>query len=217
MNVTAHIVEYLKNTYHPHAILLHGSRAVGKERPHSDWDIIMFFKETLPEKKAYREEIAKEDIEWKACIVPMKNDNIIDIVGTRLQFAKILWENDDTGTQLLNRAHEEYKKGPCLSEDDVRRYRQFIEHKLGGMKDDVDTPYMFLRHLDVFFHRAVNWYFEIVHNEYPKAFYLAIPDIEKRDPAYHKLLMELVGNASPTEKIGTGQYIISFLFTKHNP
>ena len=84
------IVEILREKYNPIAILLHGSRAVGKARSHSDWDIIMIIRDQIP-RRQYRESIDGEDVEWKAFNIPKENDSIIDIFEVYLQFAKVLW------------------------------------------------------------------------------------------------------------------------------
>ena len=205
------IVEVLKEKYNPVAILLHGSRAVGKERPHSDWDILMLFNGDIP-RRGYRESIDEEDIEWKAFKIPTATDSIVDIFGIYLRFAKVLWEEGSAGSTLLEKASATYAKGPQLSQDDIRREKHFLEHKLLGMQDDVDTPYMFLRHLGVFFSHSVNIWFEVLHNEFPKPFYLAIPEIKERDPEYSKHLYILPSNASNQEKIDAARWIVQKLF-----
>ena len=46
------LVEYLKEKYNPVAIVLHGSRANGNAREHSDWDFVVF---TTSDMNPYRE------------------------------------------------------------------------------------------------------------------------------------------------------------------
>lgn len=204
------IAEVLRNKYHPVAVLLHGSRAVGEERQHSDWDIIMLF-DDVP-RKGYREQIEGEDVEWRAYKVPTEDDSIIDTFDLHLQFAKVLWEANGEGTALLQRASAFYAKGAQLSEDDIRRAKQFIEHKLRGMEDDIENPSMFLRHLGVFFNNAVNLWFEVLHNKYSKPFYLAISEIKEQDPQYAEQLDALSSKAPNQEKIEAGRWIIHKLF-----
>lgn len=205
------IVQTLRDKYNPVAILLHGSRAVGKERPHSDWDVIMLFEGEIP-RRGYREEIGGHDVEWKAISIPVEDEKIVDTFDVYLQFAKVLWEADSKGTDTLEKALKVYAKGPNLSDDDVRKWKQFLEHKLLGMIDDINSPYMFFRHLSVFFNRASNMWFEIIHNEFSKPFYLAIPDMQARDPEFSKLLEILPSNASNEEKVEAGKKILEKLF-----
>lgn len=211
MNKEAKIVEYLKSAYSPAAILLHGSRAAGKSRPHSDWDIIMLFDKEIP-RKGHREEVAGEDVEWKAFQIPVSADKIVDTFDVYLQFAKVLWEKDSLGSDLLKEAESEYQKGPNLSENQIKREKQFFQHKILGMKDDRETSYMFLRHLSVLFNRASNMWFEVLRNEFAKPYYIAIPMIQKQDPEYYKHLMVLSGNGSNKEKISSAEWIFKKLY-----
>lgn len=211
MDKETEIVEYLKKTYSPISILLHGSRAVGKNRPNSDWDIIMIFDQEIP-RKGHREEIAGEDVEWRAFGLSSLQENIIDTFDVYLQFAKVLWEVNHTGSEILKKAKDEYNKGPNLSPDQIKREKQFFYHKILGMKDDKETPYMFLRHLSTIFNRASNMWFEILHNEFAKPYYIAIPIIQEEDPEYYENLMNLCGNVSNEEKILSAEWIFNKLY-----
>lgn len=207
------IVEYLKEKYKPVAMLLHGSRAIGKERLHSDWDIFMLFEDSVP-KKSNREEVDGEDVEWKAFSLPVINEQIVDKFDANLQFAKVLWEKGGDGTDLLNRAKVEYAKGPNLSDEDLRRIGQFLAHKLNGMEDYLGDQFMFARHLSVFFSRAAVLWFEILHNEFSKPYYLAMPIIKEKDPEYFKQLEILTAiNVSNEDKIKVGRQIYQKLFS----
>jgi predicted nucleotidyltransferase len=214
MDKTQKIVDYLVTIYSPVAILLHGSRAVEKNRPHSDWDIIMLFDKEVIQKR-YREEVDGEDVEWKSFLIPTEKTDIIDTFDVYLQFAKVLWEKDNAGSELLKKALAEYSRGPKLSDSQIKREQQFFEHKVSGMKDDKDTPYMFLRHLSVLFNRSSNLWFEILHNEYSKPFYISIPIIKEKDYEYYTHLMTLCSNSSPNdEKIISAEWIANKLFDK---
>lgn len=211
MEKATEIVEYLKTAYGPEAIILHGSRSIGKERLHSDWDILMLFN-SEPSKKSNREDVYGEDVEWKAFVLPVSQSAILDDFGVVLQNAKVLWEKDNEGSELLELAQSEYSKGAQLTPEDHTRYRQFLVHKLHSLEDDRDTPYMFLRHLGEFFSRATNWWFEILHDEHRKPFYIALPTIQERDSEYYRLLMILCGDGSKNEKIEAAQAVVKKLF-----
>lgn len=213
MNTENKIVEYLRSRYQPVGILLHGSRAVGKNREHSDWDIIMLFDKEIP-RKGYREEVESEDVEWKAFQTPISEEKILDTFDVYLQFAKVLWEKELVASELIQKALMVYSKGPNLPEETVKREKQFFEHKIFGMKDDKDTCYMFLRHLSVLFNRASNMWFEILHNEFAKPFYIAIPIIKEKDANYYDHLMILCSNTSSNdEKIVAAEWISKKLFS----
>ena len=192
-------------------IILHGSRAIGMEREHSDWDMLLLFNEK-PALASNREDIAGEDVEWKGFVLPIDKEDVLDLCGVVLQNARVLWEEQDEGSTLLRIAKEEYAKGAQLTNADRVRYRQFLVHKLHGMEDDKENPYLFFRHLSEFFTRSVNWWFELLHDENRKPFYLAFPEIEKRDPEYYQLLLVLCGESTRDQKLTAARTVIQKLF-----
>ncbi|MEK7531743.1 MAG: nucleotidyltransferase domain-containing protein [Patescibacteria group bacterium] len=207
------IVEKLKEKYHPAAILLHGSRAVGKERKHSDWDIIMIFDKKIP-KEGYREEINGEDVEWKAFTIPAKEKSITEIFDVYLQFAKVLWEKDEIGSNLLKMATAEYAKGPKqYTEDEIRREKQFFSHKIQGLIDDQDTQYLFFRHLCVLRTLAIRLWFELLNKRFSQPLYLAMPLIKKEDLRFYRNLVSFTAfETSPTKKIKNAKSMFVRIF-----
>ena len=211
MSTADAIAFQLRNKYSPTAVILHGSRAVGMDRPHSDWDVLLLFTEK-PALALNREEIAGEDVEWGAVKIPVAESAILGTVGVELQFGKVLWEDESrAGTLLLEQAAAFYAKGVHVTEADRAKYKQYLCHKVAGMEDDIDTPYMFLRHQYSFFLRASNWWFE-VNGQYPKPFYMAMPIIRERDPEYHGLLLTVSSAASNEAKIAAARRLVSRLF-----
>jgi hypothetical protein len=210
MTTADEIVAHLKGEYHPAALLLHGSRAIGKERVHSDWDIVMLFNSTPPREK-YREQIGDADVEWKAYQLPISNEQIIPLFGMHLQFAKVLWEEGDSGSDLLRRAALQYEKGPQLSPETIQRELKFFEHKIAGMEDDKNIPHMFLRHLSIVYPRAIELWFQILHNEFSKPLYLAVPEIKERDPKYYGSLEILFSDSSNEQKVLASRELLTLL------
>jgi predicted nucleotidyltransferase len=212
MNKEQSISNYLEEKYNPYVIILHGSRAIGKAREHSDWDIYMLFNNEVP-KKSQREEIEGEDVEWKAISLPVDKKKIIDIFGSHLQYAKILFEKENIGTVLLNEAKEVYQEGPKLNEDLKRAHKQFMQHKITGMIDDKNDSHMFLKHFERFHTLAFNFWFLILNNEYPKNYYLAEGIIREKDPTYYQLLEEFVSDThSRDEKIDLAKKLYKSIF-----
>ena len=205
------IIDVLRQKYNPVAILLHGSRAVGMEREHSDWDVYMIFDHKIP-RRSYREEIAGEDVEWKSFLIPSEEESIMGVFDIYLQFAQVLWEKDLVGTDIIQRAKLVYSKGPALTSEEVAGYKQYMAHKLLGMEDDIESPELFFRHLGVFANRSVNYWYEIKKNEFSKPLYMSIPDIEKRDPEYARFVKVLTSDKPKAEKINAGRKIMELLY-----
>tara|TARA_B100000508_G_scaffold60333_2_gene47517 strand:+ start:63380 stop:64018 length:639 start_codon:yes stop_codon:yes gene_type:complete len=204
------IIQHIKETHNPQAIILHGSRAIGKERGNSDWDLYLLYTDTPPHFSG-REDVEGADVEWKAVKAPVKENEILDVFGVQLQFAKVLWEEESVGSTALNAARSLYEKGVTLSKEDKERMEQYLTHKANSLKDDIDTPYMFLRHQYAFFERAINWWFEM-RGEYRKPFYVAMPRIKEEDPEYHDLLMKIAGDSPNKEKVWVAEEIAAKLF-----
>ncbi len=207
------IIQKLRELYSPSAILLHGSRAVGMEREHSDWDIILIFDREVSSQNG-RIEIEGQDVEIKGYKAPTGDYAALDIFDVHLKFAKVLWEEGSIGSGILEKAKAEYKKGPNLSDDELRKWKQFFEHKIAGMKDDIESPHMFFRHVGVLHNKAINLWYEIKQNQFSKPYYMAIPEIEERDRRYKELLDMLISNEiTNQEKIKAGEEIVKSLFS----
>ena len=95
------ITTYLKERYSPDAIILHGSRAIGEAREHSDWDFIFLYK-SEPTAGAFREFIEEQNIEVQSLITPITEENLLDTVGLKLQNARIIFFLFSLATDLLS-------------------------------------------------------------------------------------------------------------------
>ena len=213
METKDQIVSFLREKYQPLAILLHGSRAVGKERLHSDWDIVMLFKSELP-RSGYREEIADADVEWKAHTIPIADVDIISTFDVYLQFAQVLWEENGEGTDLLQRAKKEYAKGPKpYTEDEIRRERQFFWHKILGLEDDQEVQYLFFRHQCVIRTLSTRLWFEALNKQFSQPLYLAMPLIEEKDPEFYRNLINFTATeTTPAQKIESAKWMFTHIF-----
>lgn len=201
----------LKAKYQPSAILLHGSRAVGTERFHSDWDIIMLFA-VLPDRINDREVIYGQCVEWKAFQSAVSQPALFSTFGTYLQFARVLWEANNEGSRLLNLSRVVYANGPKLSEDYRRREELFFTHKLDGLTDDANTPELFFRHLCAIFNLSVKLWFELIEAKYSQPLYFAIPLIRAKDPSYSAHLAALLSSHDNLQKIDAAKQMFERLF-----
>lgn len=211
MDKEAAITTYLRQQYQPLAVVLHGSRAIGQQRRHSDWDVFLLHHE--PPTRAFgREAVAGEDVEWQAITVPVADQALLKTCGVVLQFARVLWEDAScAGSTLLRQAAAFYARGVALTDADKAAYRQYLIHKAHGMEDDAGTPCMFLRHQQAFLERATNWWFEM-RGDYKKPLYVAMPLIQANDPVYHDLLLQLAAPGANLDKVRIARLLISRLF-----
>lgn len=203
------IVKVLKEKYNPSAILLHGSRVSGNEREHSDWDFIFLYK-TKDNPGSFRELIDEQNVEVQSVVFPV--EDILDTFDTKLQYARVMFETENEGTNLITKAKELYLKGFEWTKTWPTGPKLWLQGRVDGMGDSIDSPETFLRYFSQFYVRALNyWYF--LRKEYSQPIYIALPDIEKRDPSYRKLLKE-ISDISKTnqERFEIAQKIVNHLF-----
>jgi len=206
------ISAYLKEKYNPDAIILHGSRAIGEFREHSDWDFIFLYKS---EKTvgAFRELIENQNIEIQSHTAPLLEEDILDTVGLKLQNARVLFEIDDLATDLLNLSKEVYARGFVWPDTWPTGTRLWMQGRIDGMKDTAEDPSLFYRYFCQFYPRAISDWFRVLHKEFPKPEYIALPEIKERDLEYYKLLEKLVNSKiSLKEKASISQQISDKLF-----
>jgi hypothetical protein len=209
------LISLLRQKYSPSAILLHGSRAIGKERVHSDWDIIMLF-DRVPTNTTNREVLGRQCIEWKAFPADTPRQDIIKRFGVYLQFARVLWEANGCGSQLLRVSKLLYSAGPQLSSDQLRRERLYFRHKIDGLVDDQETPELFFRHLCALFNSSVSMWFALLKNKYSQPLYLAMPLIQRDDPEYYANLLTILGAKTNSQKIIAAERVYEQLFVLKN-
>lgn len=206
------IVEYLKNQYNPDAIILHGSRAINQGRPHSDWDFIFLFN-TEPLAGDFREVVDGENVEVQSELLPIEEDKILDQIGLKLQNAKVLFEKENEGTELFTKARRVYEVGFQWPETWPNGPNLWMQGRIGGMKDNSDDSLLFYRYFCQFYPRAINDWFRVLHRQFPKPEYLALPHIQEEDLEYYVLLTELVDpSVTLEEKVSTAEKIRVKLF-----
>ena len=204
------IIEYLKNKYNPATIILHGSRASGNEREHSDWDFILFYT-TSDNPGDFRELIQGQNVEVQSVLLPV--EDVLKVFGTKLQYARVVFETATEGSDILNRASKLYLQGTPWDKGFPAGPMLWMQGRVDGMKDSVDSSEEFLRYFSQFYVRALSYWYVILHKEYSQPIYIALPDIEKRDAKYRKMLHEISDlSLKNTERIIVAEDIVNHLF-----
>jgi predicted nucleotidyltransferase len=203
-------IDTLRAKYQPVAIILHGSRAVGKSRPHSDWDFYLLYEDKTSVSMS-REMIAGEEVEWTAFQLPVTDERLLKDLDRTLQFGKVVWELDSAGTRLLEQARRIYARGFDIAPGERPRYKLQLVSKLLSMAESFEAPHIFLHYQFEFYHRALNWWFNL-RGSYGMPYYAAAPRIQAEDPEYWALLRVVCGDVSKARKIEAGKLIIARLF-----
>jgi len=206
------ILEHLKQTYQPDAIILHGSRARGRERAHSDWDFIFLYRD-LKDTHDGREVYRKENIEFSSHLFSIAVGELENEFSTKLQGAKVLYEKDGEGTDLLNEASTIYQKGVHWSPKKISNHKLWMQGRIDGMSDNIDNPVIFSKYFTDFYQRIFNYWYWILQNSYSQPIYIAAEEIGEKDSGYYELVSRLIETStSVEEKIKIAEEIRDQLF-----
>tara|TARA_B100000508_G_C11413328_1_gene254422 strand:+ start:65 stop:697 length:633 start_codon:yes stop_codon:yes gene_type:complete len=204
------ITEHLREMFKPNAIILHGSRAVGREREHSDWDLFLIYEAGTVLPKNGRLIWQDQNIEYSHHVLPV--ENIEDEFGVKLQFGRVLHEVGGEGTKLLEQVKDYYRKPINWSDEHCESHRLWMKGRVDGMRDTVDQPLVFERYASDFYARITNYWYVALQDTNPKPIYLALEEIAAKDPEYFSLIERFVETNSRQEKVVAAEKIMSRCF-----
>ena len=205
------LVSHLVATYRPDATILHGSRARGRERMHSDWDFILLYNQ-LTDIKSGRILYEGQNIEFSTHVLPITN--IFDAFDIKLQGAKVLHEKGSVGTTLLEEARAYYAQGVHWPEDKISSHRLWTEGRINGMKDNIDNQIVFNKYFTDFYGRVFNYWYWLLRHQHSQPIYIAAEEVLEKDPEYYELVSNLVSSkSSPEKKVSAADAIYQRLFS----
>jgi hypothetical protein len=213
-NMEEKLKEYFIEHYKPLAILLHGSRAVGKEREHSDWDFIFVMDKPNPEMR--RKIIFGQNCEHKIFIYPFADDIVKkDAWHLREGNVRVVYDPQNICTELLAKAAAKAKDKPTWTPADKEAWSAYVLGRIGGMRDYLDEPIAFYGKSDDLIKIAITLWFDIKKGwmNAPQV-YDSLPMIKTEDPAYFSLLEIVAGNYPPAEKVGAAEKLHALIFNK---
>lgn len=209
------LVKYLLNKIEGiESIILHGSRASGFAKKRSDWDFILLINsDNKILKEENRANVEGEEIEFQLKNLPIAEENIIDLFGAKLRYAKVCFDKENSGKTLLDLASKIYNKGRKSTSAQKLSHFSFINSALNGMKDNIDFPAMFTKKLGAFYPRIINYWYMFKEESYSDNLYISIPYIKKEDPTFFKELEKVYRlETSPETKIKAAEKLISIIF-----
>lgn len=209
-------IEYLQDKYGPvSAILLHGSRASGYAREHSDWDFIILTDHQVDQKQ-YRDFVENENIEFEVFQLPVAKENIVRVFNTKLKHAQAVYDPKGVGQDLIDQAREVYEEGipeEWITGTSLVSKNSYLQSAIDGMKDNLDNPAMFMKKLGTFYPRIINIWYQIKERAYSDNIYISIPHIQELDPVFaDKLEVVYSLESSPREKIKAAESLMGDLF-----
>jgi hypothetical protein len=132
------LIDYFKQKHQPLAIILHGSRAVGKEKEHSDWDTFFVLKEP---RKIYREIVFGQNCEGANIGYPISDVDLKKHAWSlRRGNARVLFEVDGIGTEILERCAKITESELPMSKEEWQSWQAWYAARIDSMKDYRDDP-----------------------------------------------------------------------------
>ena len=206
------IISYLKEKYNPLAIVLHGSRATNNAGEKSDWDIYIFVLELSDIDKFVGEDFEGQQLDASLIRIPLDSELRDEFIRTSPSI-QIVFDTDSVAKSLYEDLKIEHEKGLHFSEQMLLQKKTFLLRALNRLEDNVSNEASFFLRLGRdFFPRAVNWWFEILNNEYSVPLYKALPIIKEKDPSYYEHLAVLYKQGKNEEKLESAKLIFNRLF-----
>lgn len=205
------IIDHLVSKYGPKAIILHGSRVEGKNRPNSDWDLLVFSKSTTQGKT--------EIFEGQSLDVEVLKDlptteEFLKTHGPILQRASVLWDDEDNlGKSFLASVQTALSKGKILTPQEYDNRFLRMSRVLDKMLGTQDNPVLFFMHAGVFAELGHRFWFEFK-SQWSQPPYIGLPRIQADDPAFYKLLSGLSIERKQPRRMGYAFEIYRNLFPK---
>ena len=192
------IMQHLRETYDPVAIILHGSRASGHERPHSDWDFSLMHSQGVGLPDDGRSEVLGENIEYSHHEYPVKD--VMNEFGIKLQNARVMYEKNTEGTEILEMAQIAYRELSTWTDKQRYNHSLWMKGRVTGMEDTVEQPLLFEKYAADFYHRITNYWYWTVRDSHSLPIYLALEEIKEKDPEYFVCIEKFV-HGSREEKV----------------
>lgn len=216
MKPSGEIIKYILNQFtHVEAIILHGSRVAGFAREHSDWDYIVLVSK-FQKQDIFRHEIDGFHFEFKVEVLPVKKQDIFLRFNTKLQFAEVVFDKNNFGRKLIEDAKSFYSEGipKKFLDSKIKKHRKMNRaHALNNLRDNLDFPAMFQKKIQGIYPQIINDWYWFVKKDYPKNLYISIPQIEKEDPFFYKLLLPFFKEShTREEKISSTEKIIEYVY-----
>lgn len=203
------LTDYLINKYAPVALILHGSRANGYAREHSDWDFVILTNADC--KPLTREMVFGANIEIKQILLPVSPDTFLGFFF-RPENVKILYDPESRAVELLEKNTKIIEKGNGFTEADISKRNAFLLSALDGIQDYHDDPLCLFDKKINFYSKIVESWFRFHKKEFEPSHYIAFPIIKKEDPEFYTLIEEFVKADSAHDLLKVGHAIIKKLF-----
>lgn len=207
------LTNYIKEKYQPLAIMIHGSRANGHAKEHSDWDFVILVDRPVA---VEREIVFDQNIEVFDIQYPVNEELIKKYVPEfRSSNVKVVFDPNAICTEIIEKATLLTEKGRPVEEytgiEKSSHCAWMLSH-IDGMIDYKEDQLAFFRKCSEFYVRALQYWFRFKKHTWMLQVYESLPQIKREDPEYFALLEVLAGDTPSNEKIVACKKIQELLF-----
>ena len=206
------LLQIFKDAYQPLAIILHGSQARGDSLPSSDFDVYIVVSNVkeASQKRLREFQGSNLDIEFLSKDEVLEAD-INEFFGYNLFDAKILFDTDTIGSQLLSRAHILYSNGRNLKVDERESREFYYKRALARLRDCVGDPISFEIRFGDLYARLPRYWAELKNNSWGKSIRILEKEIQAKDSFFFEILEQLV-EVRREEKVMILEKVYNYLF-----
>lgn len=199
------LTNHIKEKYNPVAILIHGSRASGYAREHSDWDFAVLVEKDI---ESDREIIDGANIEVRVLKLPFDENTIPDRwLVLREGNVKVTYDPKNITGVLIEKVTKWYNTPMVWGANEISGHKAWFRSHIDGMIDYQDDHEAFFRKLGELYTRCIMYWYHFLHSAYMPQVYISLPRIEKEDPQYYSLIKILASTASNKEKIEAAEEV----------
>jgi predicted nucleotidyltransferase len=194
------------------AILLAGSAARDALTTHSDVDLLVLVLGKDSSREMVRVRNRNVDIRYLGVSVAEEQVQTSPRLPIILRKARVLFELDAAGSQLLQKAHHRFRQGPpSLTIHEKIQLRAEILHWLGKAEDQQAEPAIARHLLSIFLEESMNAFYQL------RGFWPASPVehlrfISQRDSALAVLLQQTLTATDLADQLATARRIADHLF-----
>lgn len=182
------IIDHLVANYQPKAIILHGSRVQGLNRPNSDWDLLLIGSSKV---EGRAEAFEGQSLDVEVLNEPFNVDEFLRTHGPILQRTAVLFDDErGLGKSFVMAVQEVLLRGKNLTQVEYDNRFLRMSRVLDKMLGSQQNPELFFMHAGVFVELGHRFWFEFK-SEWSQPPYIGLPRIQAEDPAFYSLLSGL--------------------------
>lgn len=205
------IIDHLVAKYRPQAVILHGSRVQGFNRPNSDWDILVI----APSDVQGRTEVFEgQSLDVEVLKDPPSPEEFLKTHGPILQRATVLFDDESgIGQAFLSSVQKALAQGRRLSRQEYENRFLRMSRVLDKMLGARNNPELFFLHAGVFAELGYRFWFELK-SLWSQPPYIGLPQIQSEDPAFYGLFSGLSREQKQPLRLAHAFGIYKALFPK---